>query len=116
MNKQYLKIGSGFLKVLMPFFIFSLLSLTGYCQSDQVKAAIQMLKDKDAQVRTEAAQYLGIAKDTRAVEPLKGALKDAVPSVRATAVTSLAEIEGQRAVFYLIPAWEAEKDKEAKKL
>ena len=68
----------------------------------KVPEFISALKDKDSDVRWEAAETLGKIKDPRAVEPLISALKDESSDVRIAAAKVLGEIKDPRAVEPLI--------------
>jgi beta-lactamase regulating signal transducer with metallopeptidase domain len=61
-----------------------------------VPALIDALDDKDAALRTSAAEYLGQRGDPRAVEALLDTLRDRDPSVRAMAIWALDEINPSR--------------------
>ena len=63
-----------------------------------VKRLIEALKDKDRDVRRDAANALGEIKDARAVEPLIKALKDEDNYVREQAAAALGKIRGKREV------------------
>jgi hypothetical protein len=69
---------------------------------NNVKTAIIKLKDKNPNVRYDAAIALSIIKDKQAVEPLISALKDREPSVQFHAVVALGAIRDVRAVEPLI--------------
>lgn len=58
-----------------------------------VEPLINVLANKDAAVRRNAAEVLGRIKDGRAVKPLIGALRDADMSVRYDAIEALGEIK-----------------------
>ena len=51
------------------------------------------MKEKNEDARREAAQILGNLGDTRAIEPLKKALKDENEDVRETAKIALEKID-----------------------
>lgn len=65
---------------------------------------IMALKDKDSEIRKEAAYALGEIKDKRAVKPLIKALKDDHSGVRAYTAIALGKIKDKRAVEPLIDA------------
>ena len=72
---------------------------------DEVQRLIDDLKDSSWQIRWYAASALGEMKETRAVEPLIGILKnDKQGYVRAMAAWALGEIKDRRAVEPLIGA------------
>ena len=56
----------------------------------------EMLRDKNWELREQAADALGKIKDYRVVEPLIAALKDKDPGVRWTAVRALGEIGNKK--------------------
>jgi HEAT repeat protein len=58
---------------------------------------IRALADRDAEVREAAADALGYAGNTVAIEPLVRTLRDPVPRVRRIAAVSLGKIEDRRA-------------------
>ena len=60
-----------------------------------VEPLIEALKDKDQDVRWEAALALGNIGDERAVEPLIEALKDEDEDVREAAGEALEKIKGE---------------------
>jgi len=75
--------------------------------ADDIDQLIKDLKDPNIDVRIEAAWSLGKMKDTRAVNPLIGALKDEDEEVRMSACNSLTDIikvRDPRAVDPLIGA------------
>lgn len=61
--------------------------------SDQLGKLLAQLKDKDPEVRANAACSLGELGDKRAVEPLIQCLKDEVSEVRAGVALSLGELK-----------------------
>jgi HEAT repeat protein len=63
-----------------------------------VKPLIAMLRDVDANVRTNAVEALGRIADARAADPLIATLKDKDNRVRAAAVESLGKIGDAKAV------------------
>ena len=89
------------LKRLGFFGVFALASF-GYGQTDQLSVLIHQLRDSDVDGRTNAAKALGETRDSRAVEPLVGALNDRDGSVVAAAEDALGEIKDPRAVEPLI--------------
>ena len=60
-----------------------------------IEGLIKALKDKDSDVREEAAEALGEIGDDRAVEPLTKALKDEDSSVRSKAGRGFREDRGK---------------------
>lgn len=91
--------------VVITLLIFSYMPSS---KADEVDTLIQKLKDKESDVRSEAAMALGKIKDPRAVEPLIAALKDVNPDVRRIAAEALGEINDARAVEPLIAALRGE--------
>ena len=76
-----------------------------------VERYIQALKDRDSDVREDAAEALGMIGDARAVEPLIQALKDDISSdVREEAAEALGMIGDARAVE---PLTQALKDRDS---
>ncbi len=73
-----------------------------------VEPLIQVLKDKDKDVRLTAARVLGGIGDARAVEPLIQALTDEERVVRMNAATALGRIGDKRAIEPLTDALEDE--------
>jgi hypothetical protein len=67
-------------------------------------ASIQKLKDKNPEVRREAAFDLGALRDARAVEPLITALKDGDSKVRMRAANALGKIKSSTAFSVMIGA------------
>jgi len=69
----------------------------------KVDGLIKALKDKDSNVRCDAARVLGVIKDARAVEPLIQALNDRESAdVRCNAAEALGKIGDSRAVEPLV--------------
>jgi HEAT repeat protein len=64
---------------------------SGYSQKIDLNKSIHKLKDKDPDIRVEAAEALGNTKNPRAVGPLIEALKDKEPRVREAAADALWE-------------------------
>jgi len=73
-----------------------------------VEPLIQVLKDKDKDVRLTAARVLGVIGDARAVESLIQALRDEERVVRMNAATALGRIGDKRAIEPLTNALEDE--------
>ena len=73
-----------------------------------VEPLIQVLDDKDKDVRLTAARVLGVIGDARAVESLIQALRDEERVVRMNAATALGRIGDKRAVEPLTNALEDE--------
>lgn len=73
-----------------------------------VEPLIQLLKDRDRDVRLVAARVLGGMRDTRVVEPLIQVLKDEDRGVRMSAARALGRIGDKRAVEPLTNALEDE--------
>jgi len=71
---------------------------------DRVEELIQKLKDVSWEVRRNAAYFLSMSKDSRAVEPLINALEDENADVRWRAASTLGKIGDKRAVEPLIKA------------
>jgi hypothetical protein len=71
---------------------------------DSVSHLIKKLKDKNTEVRVQAAMELGRIQDPRAVEPLIAALKDKDDSVKSSAAAALGSSKDLRAVEPLITA------------
>ena len=67
-------------------------------EKKNVKGLIKALRDKDSDVREEAAEALGEIGDKRAVEPLIQALKDEDLKVRVKAAIALSRIGDERAI------------------
>lgn len=63
-----------------------------------------LLKDKDAKIRTSAARTLGLTNKPEAVDPLIGAAGDVDSNVRSEAVAALGLIQSPKAVPTLIHA------------
>jgi HEAT repeat protein len=75
--------------------------------NDAATAAITVLKDKDSQKRTKAAQMLAKSCDSRATNPLLSAVRsDEDISVRVAAVEALGQLGDQEAIDPLIEAVE----------
>ena len=64
---------------------------SAYSQKIDLNKSIQELKDKDPNVRVNAAKALRDTKNPRAVEAIIGALKDEKPEVREAAAFTLWE-------------------------
>jgi HEAT repeat protein len=75
-----------------------------------VKGIIKALKDKNEDMRFEAALGLGELRDARAVEPLTQALNDKSSRIRWRAALSLGKIGDRRAVEPLIEVLKDEDD------
>lgn len=75
---------------------------TDKAADDAVTRAIASLKGKDAKIRTQAAQRLSQACDSRAVEPLIELLRDEDPLIRIAAVEALGKLGASEAVVYLV--------------
>lgn len=63
-----------------------------------------LLKDKDAKIRTSAARTLGLTNRPEAIDPLIGAVSDVDSNVRSEAVAALGLIQSPKAVPTLIHA------------
>lgn len=74
-----------------------------------VKNLIKSLRNRNSDIRLQAAQALGEIRDKRAVEPLVKTLNDEIDWVQLNAASALGEIGDERAVEPLIAAL---KDKE----
>ena len=89
------------LSIVVPQYAAEVLGQT----KDETTRLIDDLKDSSWQIRWYAASALGEKKETRAVEPLIGILKnDKQGYVRAMAAWALGEIKDRRAVEPLIDA------------
>ncbi len=66
--------------------------------ADVVEALIAALKDRDADIRANAAWILGQIKDERAVEPLIEAARDRNAKVRSYAALALGKLGDKRAI------------------
>jgi len=73
-------------------------------EEENVESLIKAVKDKDKDVRADAAEALGKIEDPRAVEPLIQALKDKDEDVRTDAAEALGKIGDPRAVEPLLQA------------
>jgi HEAT repeat protein len=62
-----------------------------------IERMIEQLAHDDPAVRFEAAQKLGASKDTRAIEPLIGALPDENSKVQYAAFSGLVKLSDARA-------------------
>jgi HEAT repeat protein len=59
---------------------------------------VKDLADPNFRVRWKAVQELGAAHDLRAFEPLQGALKDRLPTIRIAALSALGRLRDRRAI------------------
>jgi HEAT repeat protein len=72
-------------------------------QSDTpLESVIVDLTSPNYRVRWKAVQALGKARDERALEPLLGALKDRLPTMRIAALSALGQLRDQRAIAQVI--------------
>jgi HEAT repeat protein len=74
----------------------------GRAVDDAVAKAIAALKSQDAKARAQAAQQLGAACDSRAVDPLIDLLKDPDTSVRIATVEALGKLGDPNSVQLMI--------------
>jgi len=71
-------------------------------KEEAAQIALELLKDKEASTRAEAAQLLGELKVENAAKPLLNLLDDPDLAVQKAAVTSLGEIGSQEVMFEVI--------------
>jgi HEAT repeat protein len=71
-------------------------------RADNIGDKIAALKDRDWQVRSNAAEALGKLGDARAVEPLIASLKDQEAPVQVEAAVALGKLGDMRAVQPLV--------------
>ncbi len=74
----------------------------GKATDDAVARAIASLKGQDAKSRTQAAQRLGQACDSRALDPLIESLNDTDPLIRVAAVEALGKLGDPASVNSLV--------------
>ncbi|MBU0567914.1 HEAT repeat domain-containing protein, partial [bacterium] len=93
-------------KILGILFLISAVGI-GYAQ-DTATLAVNNLKDKDWHLRMKAAEDLGKAKETSALEPLIAALSDRSLYVQEKVAWALGEIGDPKAVEPLVAALKSE--------
>lgn len=90
----------------MPFFGYSISDVEKMHAKHDINGLIKALNyKKDANVRREAAVYLGSLKDESAASSLINAFKDPDLQIRAVAMRALANIKGDRTIQHLISAF-----------
>lgn len=69
-----------------------------------INSLIRQLRDRRFYVRARAAEFLGMSRNSRALEPLVQLLKDEEPIVRGAAASALGKLGDRRAIPPLIEA------------
>lgn len=89
------------------------LGMIGRHQPGVLRDVVVLLKDKDAEVRAQAAKVVGDGKYGPALNPLIAAVKDASPRVRFFAANSLGKLRRREAIPAILEMLRANNDQDA---